>query len=196
VLAATNRDLRAAMRAATFREDLYYRLDGFRIRVPPLRARRDDIPLLARHFLDRHVRAGGRRIHEVDAAATERLLQHEWPGNVRELEHVIQRAAVLARRDVIDLAAVRGAMQVTGAFDLALESSDSAAIDKPQLPFAEARERAVDGFARAYLEDALRRSQGQIAQAARLAGLDKSNFRRLMRRHRVISRRTPSGWSR
>jgi DNA-binding NtrC family response regulator len=92
VVSATNRDLRAEVEAGRFREDLFYRLNGVTLRVPPLRERRGDIPLLARHFLDR----GGGSSRLLDPSAVEALSSYDWPGNVRELEMVIGRATLLA----------------------------------------------------------------------------------------------------
>jgi DNA-binding NtrC family response regulator len=96
LVSATNRDLRAEVEAGRFREDLYYRLNGVTIRLPPLRERRGDVPLLARHFMDR--RGGGRML---DAEALELLSSYDWPGNVRELEMVVLRAAVLSPGPVV-----------------------------------------------------------------------------------------------
>lgn len=103
VVAATNRDLGAMSRAGRFREDLYYRLNVIPLRLPALRERREDIPLLAQFFADRCARRLGRRLAPFDAASLVRLQRYDWPGNVRELEHVIDRAAILARGQDIDL---------------------------------------------------------------------------------------------
>jgi two-component system response regulator HydG len=95
IIAATNQDLRRAIAEKRFREDLFYRLNVVPLRIPPLRERREDIPLLARHFLDRHNRRnGGAKRWTVDALA--HLLEHDWPGNVRELENVVAQAAALS----------------------------------------------------------------------------------------------------
>jgi DNA-binding NtrC family response regulator len=91
VVSATNRDLRAEVEAGRFREDLFYRLNGVSVRVPPLRERRGDVPLLARHFLDR---GGSGRL--LDDSAVEALRAYDWPGNVRELEMIVGRAALLS----------------------------------------------------------------------------------------------------
>src|SRR5215831_11057562 len=96
VLSATNRDLGAAVRAKTFRADLYYRLAVFPIRLPPLRDRREDIPLLASRFLAKSSQASGKRIGEIDADALAALVRFNWPGNVRELQNEIERAVALA----------------------------------------------------------------------------------------------------
>ncbi len=96
VIAATNRDLKADVASGRFRADLFYRLNVFPIDVPPLRARREDIPHLAGHFLARVARKLGKRIERIEAESLERLMRHSWPGNVRDLQNAIERAAVLA----------------------------------------------------------------------------------------------------
>src|SRR5205823_2179021 len=97
IIAATNRDLAARVAAGAFREDLYYRLNVLTIDVPPLRARREDIPLLATHFLKRYAAENGKTISELSPDALARLDAYRWPGNVRELEHAIERAVVVCR---------------------------------------------------------------------------------------------------
>ncbi len=101
VLAATHRDLEAAMREGEFREDLYYRLNVIHITAPPLRRRPEDVPLLAEHFLTRYAAKNGREISGVSPEALDALAGHSWPGNVRELENVIERAVVLDRDGLI-----------------------------------------------------------------------------------------------
>ncbi|HEX7124877.1 MAG TPA: sigma-54 dependent transcriptional regulator [Thermodesulfobacteriota bacterium] len=100
VVAATNRDLQQLMRQGSFREDLYYRLNVIPVVLPPLRERREDIPVLAEHFLERFARRQGRTLR-LSPQAMERLLRYPWPGNVRELENAIERTAILARQEVI-----------------------------------------------------------------------------------------------
>ncbi|HEX4340759.1 MAG TPA: sigma 54-interacting transcriptional regulator [Polyangiaceae bacterium] len=106
VIAATNRDLAALVKEGRFRGDLFYRLNVFPLSLPPLRERRDDILVLARHFLESFGRRQGRRLGELTKGAERRLLEHDWPGNVRELENVMERAALLSDDDVIDEACV------------------------------------------------------------------------------------------
>jgi len=96
VIAATNRDLRAMVADGRFQEDLYYRLSVIPVELPPLRERRDDIPLLVDHFVRKHVGRTGKRIEQVDKPALDALSAYDWPGNVRELENTIERAVVLA----------------------------------------------------------------------------------------------------
>jgi two-component system response regulator HydG len=101
VIAATNKDLRGMVKAGRFREDLFYRLDVISIQLPPLRDRRDDIPLLAHHFLQRYAQKNGKAIRGISREAMDVLVDHRWPGNVRELENTIERAVVLAKGDVV-----------------------------------------------------------------------------------------------
>jgi two-component system response regulator AtoC len=103
VIAATSRDLEREVSAGRFREDLFYRLDVFRVRVPPLRERREDVPLLVDHFINRFRDTLGRPVRTIADDALDRLLEHAWPGNVRELENVIERAMILADGDRITL---------------------------------------------------------------------------------------------
>jgi len=103
VVATTNRDLAALCEAGEYREDLYYRLHVFPVRVPPLRERREDIPLLTDYFLQRCSRRLEKDLRAVSNAAMSTLLRHDWPGNVRELEHVLERAAILAAGPVLEV---------------------------------------------------------------------------------------------
>ena len=101
VICATNQNLEAAVAEGTFREDLYYRLNGFSIYLPPLRERRSDIPLLAHHFLKKYALAMNKPIHEISPEAMDILVRYDWPGNVRELENAIERAMVVGKPPAI-----------------------------------------------------------------------------------------------
>ena len=101
LLAATNRRLEELVREGRFREDLYYRLNVVALRIPPLRERREDIPLLTAHFLTRSAKRHGRAVPTLSPEAMALFLEHPWPGNVRELEHTIERAVLLAETDTI-----------------------------------------------------------------------------------------------
>jgi len=103
VIAATNRNLRDMIAQGTFREDLYYRLNVIHITVPPLRERRDDVPLLAGYFLERYRGSSGASIAGFSATALRALTEYTWPGNIRELEHVVERAVVMVPRSVVDV---------------------------------------------------------------------------------------------
>jgi two-component system response regulator HydG len=101
VIAATNKNLMEEMRKGTFREDLYYRLNVIPILVPPLRERKDDIPLLTSHFLQKFSREKGKEVTSIASEVTELFLAHSWPGNVRELENVIEHASIIAKKEEI-----------------------------------------------------------------------------------------------
>jgi DNA-binding NtrC family response regulator len=140
VIAATNRDLRREVEEGRFREDLYYRLNVVSLEMPPLRARQDDVLLLASHFLQRFCDENGKRVAGFSEAALRRLLRHAWPGNVRELENAVERAVVVCRGAEIgpdDLPASLGETSPGGA------SQDS---DRPVIPgasFAELERYAI-----------------------------------------------------
>jgi formate hydrogenlyase transcriptional activator len=103
ILTATNRDLRAAVAAGIFRQDLFYRLNVFPIQLAPLRERRDDIPLLVEYFIERYASKGGKRIRHIKRSAFEMLQSYEWPGNVRELQNVVERAVLLCDGDTLSV---------------------------------------------------------------------------------------------
>jgi DNA-binding NtrC family response regulator len=177
VIAATNRDLGAAVKAGRFREDLYYRLAVVEILVPPLRDRPQDIVLLARHFLALYGARFGKALHRFDDAALATLQGHRWPGNVRELENVVQRAAALGRGDIVHAADLPPAIQRATA-----RTEETRLL---VLPFIDAKDEVMSSFERRYITDALIRSGGNLAEAARCCSLDKSNFRRIARRHAI-----------
>ncbi|MEK7766817.1 MAG: sigma-54 dependent transcriptional regulator, partial [bacterium] len=162
-IAATNRDLAREVRDGRFRQDLFYRLNGLVVPLPPLRERGEDIPLLAAHFLERFARQAGRAPLEFSAEAAADLARHAWPGNVRELRNAVERAVLVNRGGVIEPG------------DLALAGSPAAAGEESALlglPFAGAR----DAFERRYLEHVLNECGGNITQAAERMGLDRKNL--------------------
>jgi DNA-binding NtrC family response regulator len=106
VIAATNRDLRQMVSDGTFQEDLFYRLNVIPVEIPPLRSRREDIPVLAEHFVRKHQQRTGKRIDRLEDGVVEKLQDYDWPGNVRELENTIERAVVLSTSSVISAAAI------------------------------------------------------------------------------------------
>jgi two-component system response regulator HydG len=181
VIAATNTDLEQRCRAGAFRQDLYYRLNVVRIEMPPLRRREGDIALLAHHFLRKFEAASGKRFDGIDAEALAQLERYAWPGNVRELENAIERAVILGRGRTLRLADLPE--------PLAREERASEPVDDlVALPFPQAKLRAVERFERRYLEHLLERHPS-VTAAARAAGIDRSNFRRLLRRHGLAARR-------
>lgn len=178
VVAATNVDLPDAIKQKQFRADLYYRLNVVALELPPLCRRREDIPLLATHFLARHARQQGRPLPELTPGALERLIAYGWPGNARELDNLMHRLVLFNRVGPV------GAAEVGALGELRSEPG----IDTPTLAgleFARAKESAVEDFEHRYLTDVMARASGSVSEAARLAGLDRSNFRRLLRRHGI-----------
>lgn len=122
VIAATNRDLTELVREGRFRSDLYYRLNVFKIQLPPLRERHGDVPLLAQYFLEKYCRQMNRRFTGFDRAAMEVLVSHNWPGNVRELENIIERAVVVGREPLIRASDLALSRPVEASDDLTLEA--------------------------------------------------------------------------
>ena len=103
ILAATNRDLQKAIAAGTFREDLFYRLNVFPIHIPPLRERKEDIPMLVEYFIDRFARKAGKNIRSIDKQSLELLESYSWPGNIRELQNVVERSVVVCEADMLSI---------------------------------------------------------------------------------------------
>jgi formate hydrogenlyase transcriptional activator len=104
LIAATNRDLKAMVEEQRFRSDLYYRLNVFPVRVPPLRERREDIPLLVRHFVQQFSQRNNRVINSIPSETMEALVRYHWPGNIRELQNVIERAVIISKSPVLNVA--------------------------------------------------------------------------------------------
>lgn len=175
ILAATNQDLEAKIAAKTFREDLYYRLNVLTVRLPPLRERREDIPLLATAFLARACRETGIGEKEFSAEALAALAGRDWPGNVRELFNFVRRLTVFCRGDVIGPKAVATADP---------DQSDPADGDDDTLgtPYLEAKARVVDAFTRRYVERLLAQTRGNVSEAARLSGLERVSLQKILRR--------------
>ncbi|MEW5742113.1 MAG: sigma-54 dependent transcriptional regulator [Myxococcota bacterium] len=190
LIAATNRDLRQEVAEKRFREDLFYRLHVLPVAMPPLRERRDDVPLLADLFLKRAAARLGVPAPRVSARGRAVLMAHTWPGNVRELENVMEAAVLLCRAEEVDVDHLPGVGTVAtvptgeGFGEL---GRGTAALLAPYLPpdgpppptLREAREV----FERSYLDLVLARAQGNVTLAAKLAGRNRTDFYDLMRRH-------------
>jgi len=172
IIAATNRDLAQEVQAGRFRQDLYYRLNVLTIEIPPLRERGGDVPLLTEHFLAKHAARLKRPKPRIEPQVLDSLVRFDWPGNVRELENTIERMLVLCRGDTVTLDLLPPSLSSPHAADPALETAG------PLIPLAEARDR----FIRAYARRLLAAAAGNVNEAARIAGMDASNFRRLLKR--------------
>jgi two-component system response regulator GlrR len=169
IIASSHQDLELAVSERRFREDLYYRVNVVALEIPALAARREDIPLLAAHFLNA-VRAKlsdtGVAVTGFSAEAVELLVSAPWPGNIRQLRNVVEQCVVLANTPLIPATLVQAALR-----------------SKPRefLPFAQAR----DHFEFEYLVNLLQMTQGNVAQAARLAERNRSEFYKLLRKHEL-----------
>jgi DNA-binding NtrC family response regulator len=165
VISATNMDLHAAIARGEFREDLLFRLNTVEIQLPPLRERREDVPVLAAYFLSRYNRRYRRDINGLEPAVLQSLLQYTWPGNVRELEHTIERAVLMCRTNYLQPADLGLNLQRAGAVnveDMSLETMEAMLIRK-----------------------ALQRFQGNVTQAAEALGLSRGALYRRMERHGI-----------
>ena len=180
VIAATNRDLRAALEDGTFREDLYYRLNVIPIPIVPLRERAEDIPLLAHHFLKKLVVRHGKDLTGFTPEAMQALTRHAWPGNVRELENLVERLCILCPGS--DISAQDLPPELLAA-PRSETHADTTALC--HLPYNQAKSLAARTFERRYLGALLQRNGGVISAAARAAGMDRSNFRRLLRQAEI-----------
>jgi len=167
LLAATNRDLRAALEQGTFREDLYYRLNVVPIDIPPLREHKEDIPDLVSHFLARFARDSEREINGITPEALSILMSYHWPGNVRQLENTIERAVALSSGTLLDVADIHLDTPARGAAPAATNAG------VPFLPEGMTLEQWEDEMIR----EALRRANGNKSQAARLLGLSRNALR-------------------
>jgi DNA-binding NtrC family response regulator len=182
VIAATNRDLKAGVAKGAYREDLYYRLNVFPVEMPPLRARREDIPLLVEYFVDRYARKAGKSIRRVDKKTLQLLQSYPWPGNIRELQNIIERSLIVCETETFTV----------DESWLSQRSLDTRSGDKPLLS------AKVAATEREIIEEALRTSQGRIfgpSGAAAKLGIARSTLESKIRSLNINKNRfkAPSG---
>ena len=180
VISATHRDLKAEVQAGRFREDLFYRLHVLPIRLPPLRERKDDIPLLAMHFLERHARAYHRDLTGFEPDALHALTEYPWPGNVRELENAVERSAASASGPQILYRDLPPEVQARPEGKLPMEVLAN-------LPYKEAVETARDRVSHDYLVALMREFNGNVTRAAERAGMERESLHRLLRKYDLHS---------
>jgi two-component system response regulator PilR (NtrC family) len=191
VIAATNRDLDRQVTEGTFREDLYYRLNVIPIRVPGLRERREDVPLLANHFLKKYAPGAGKSIHGVRAASLEALTGYDWPGNVRQLENTIERAVALETTSElrVELPAERPkARAVAAGAEGASVINTTMSVSVPAgsvLPEGVNMENYVAQIERSLLQSALSQTNGVQVRAADVLGISYRSFRHLMKKYEL-----------
>jgi DNA-binding NtrC family response regulator len=171
IIASTNLDLLGAVEKGKFRQDLYYRLNIIPLMLPPLRERREDILLLAGHFLTKHTGEISKKAGKLSPDALQKLMHYDWPGNVRELEHVIERAVVLSDKEVIPGA------------DIVLPRSMKN--DQVTKSFKEAKAVVIARFEKTYIQDLLSAYQGNITKAAQVARKNRRAFWELIRKNHI-----------
>ncbi len=181
LITATNKDLEGMVADGDFREDLYYRINIFPIEIPPLRERRDDIPALAMHFLNRFSEDMNHKPKEFSAGAMNLLMNHDWPGNVRELENVIQRAVILAGDDIIRQGHLVNIIDMLPHVDLDVPRT---ADELKQIKKA-ARQKSVENVEKHFVLGALKRNHWNVTRAAEETGMQRSNFQALMKKYDI-----------
>jgi two-component system response regulator PilR (NtrC family) len=175
IIAATNRDLAAMVAETQFREDLFYRISVIPLHIPPLRERRDDIPLLANHFLAKLNAGSDKKINRLSDEALKKIENYEWPGNVRELENAMERAFILETSN--ELSALHLPDSVSNNSRLRLA---------PNIPDEGFNlEAYIEALQKGFLEEALRRTNGVQVKAAELLGMTYRSFRHYMQKHSV-----------
>src|SRR5690242_16669846 len=178
IIAASNLNLEEAVAAGRVRQDLYYRLNIISLILPPLRERREDIPLLARHFLERYSTELDKEVNEFSEEAMQMLMVHHWPGNVRELEHVIERAIVLCEGEVLE------------GSDLVISRATG---NNGQQSLQEAKAKEIARFERDYIQGLLSACKGNITHAAQVAKKNRRAFWQLIQKHHIdVARFKPS----
>ena len=180
VIAATNKDLEKAIAAGEFREDLFYRLSVIPLHVPSLRDRREDIPLLARHFLESFRNSMNKTVDGISPEAMRRLESYDWPGNVRELENTIERAVALESGREISVAVLPDrVIGASAALSAGLGQQDSFQLPAEGVDF----ERVIAETEKRYLQAALERAGGVRTQAAELLKISYRSFRHFAKKH-------------
>ena len=170
VIAASNLDLEEAVSVEKFRRDLFYRLNIISLLIPPLRERREDIPLLAQHFLAKYAREFDKQIMKFSCDALNALMVHSWPGNVRELEHTIERAVVLSDRTILE------------AEDLTISVGRGA---DPRESLQAAKAKEIARFEKNYIQSLLRICRGNITKAAQVAQKNRRAFWQLIQKYQI-----------
>jgi two-component system, NtrC family, response regulator GlrR len=173
IIASTNTELAKAVSQNIFRRDLYYRLSVITITLPPLRSRQEDIPILARHFIEKHRNEFDSSAIDISPGALQKLMCYEWPGNVRELENVIERAVAFSSKALIDVK------------NICLPEDEAGLGAKT---FKEAKSQAVTQFEKQYIQELLSTHQGNISQSAKAAHKDRRAFWELIRKHKIDPR--------
>jgi len=178
LIAASNEDLEMAVKEGRFREDLFYRLNVVLIDLPPLRARKEDIPLLAEHFIYKYNHLEQKNLQEISQDALNLLMQYDWPGNIRELENLIHRAVVMQADPIILPKHLPRKIKHP---QTAEERKGARRSEK----FPEAKRLALEAFEKRFLIDALKENNGNVSRVAVAVGLDRRNLQRKFKQYKI-----------
>ena len=180
-IAATNQDLETRVARGEFRKDLYYRLNVVTLRVPPLRERQEDIPLLARHFLTRFAREFGKPVSDIHPSAVTDLVAYAWPGNIRELRNVVERAVMLCSGDRISHTELAALLSSASGGEGAVEGLTVE--EYLRLPYSDAKEKVLEAFTVRYVKGKLAAHGGNVTHAAQDSGVPRQHFQQIMKRY-------------
>ena len=187
VIAATNKNLEAAVKAGVFREDLFYRIAGFPIPIPPLKERREDIPLLGHHFLQEYAEAADKPISGFSTGALQLLMSYDWPGNVRELENTIERAVLLGSSDVLQAGnPALSDLQLTGKGYILDSDADS----MPTHPSTSTEILSLEEIEKQALVHALEVTDNNITKAAQALGINRVTIHRKLRKYNMLGKKS------
>ncbi|MDY6842835.1 MAG: helix-turn-helix domain-containing protein, partial [Thermodesulfobacteriota bacterium] len=167
LITATNTELDELITSGKFRMDLYYRLNVISIRLPELKEKKEDIPLLVDHFLKHYSKVNNKQIRNISRTAMDHLLHYDWPGNVRELENVIERAVILTKEKIIDLCDI-----------LPLHN-------KPAVEVEESIDKRLEDLEVEYIRNVLKRMHGNQTKAAEILGIDRRTLYRKIKKHNI-----------
>ncbi len=178
IIAATNQDLLQRVQDKEFREDLYYRLNVINITVPPLRERKEDIPLLVKHFIEKYNKKENKQIKGVSPEIEKEFYHYNWPGNVRELENVIERAITLTNEDIISVDVI---------LPLVKKEGDTGATETELFaqPYKEARRKSLDAFNIKYITNVLNKTSGNVTNAAKESEIERQYLQRMLKRYNI-----------
>ena len=181
IIAATNQDLLQRVQEKEFREDLYYRLNVINIKMPPLRDRKEDIPLLVKHFIEKYNKKENRQVKGISPEVEKEFYGYNWPGNVRELENVIERAVTLTNEDIISLNVI---------LPLVKKEGEAICIGDELLsqPYKEARRKALDAFNTKYITNVLNKNSGNVTNAAKESEIERQYLQRMLKRYNIKSK--------
>lgn len=176
IIAATNKDLKEAIKTGKFREDLFYRLNVVTIKIPPLRERKEDIPVLTQYILKKISNRLDKKITNIEPEVFKLLTNYDWPGNVRELENIIERVVVFAKEATISLREFEPLVQ-----DIIKRENNDPLLS---LPFKKAKKKVVTNFEHNYILGVMKLYNYNVTKAAQHAGMDPSNFRKILKKYR------------